>query len=205
MRLSDRLVETYWPLTAVSLRQVQREPGERAIAVITAPEGQFVAVVSDQWHSDEVARRHAAIFDFLKDAGFGHAPAILKTRAGHTYQEIDGQPICILEFAPGHPPARTVANWFRLGESTGELHVIRGYPHDYLLTVADVIPELFGIAETLPFGSAYAQIVRTLPDFGALPVCLIHGEVEGNCIQRPDGRIVAIDWDEAGTGSGSSR
>jgi Ser/Thr protein kinase RdoA (MazF antagonist) len=201
MQLTNRVIEAIWPLTGVSQRRIQREPGQRAISVISAQEGQFVAKVSDQWHSDEVAQRHAAIFDFLRDAGFAHAPAILKTRAGLTYRTIDGQPVYVLEFVPGRAPVRTPATCRRLGEITGALHLIPGYPHDYLFTVADVVPELFEIAETLPFGRAYARIVRALPDFGSLPVCLIHGEILGNCVETPGGRIVVIDWDEAGTGT----
>jgi Ser/Thr protein kinase RdoA (MazF antagonist) len=70
-----------------------------------------------------------------------------------------------------------------------------------LFTVADVIPEMLEIAETLSFGREYAQLVKTLPDFQALPLALIHGEITGNCIQDRAGRMVIVDWDEAGIGT----
>jgi Ser/Thr protein kinase RdoA (MazF antagonist) len=201
LTLPNQAIEAYWPLTAVSLQRIQREPGQRAISVITAREGRFVAKVSDQWRSDEVAQRHAAIFDFLRAAGFAHAPALLKTRTGCDYQVIDGQPVYVLEFVRGRAPSRTPAACRRLGEITGALHLIAGYPHGYLFTVADVMPELFDIADTLPFAADYAQMVRALPDFGPLPVCLIHGEILGNCVETPGGRVFVIDWDEAGIGT----
>jgi Ser/Thr protein kinase RdoA (MazF antagonist) len=201
MQLTKQQIEESWPLTDVTYGQVLQETGARTVSVITAREGRFVAKVSDQWRSEQVAETHAFIFDFLEGAGFGHVPAILKTKSGRNYQNIEGQPVYILELIEGKTPAQTRENHRLIGEITGSLHMLSGYPHSYLFTVADVMPELSEIAESLPFGPDYAQIVRTLPDFADLPVSLIHGEILGNCIETPDGRIVVIDWDEAGVGT----
>jgi Ser/Thr protein kinase RdoA (MazF antagonist) len=201
MQLSKQLVEKNWPLTDVSVGQVLQEFGERVVTVITAKEGRFVTKVSDQWRSEDVSAEHASIFDFLKQKNFEHVPRILKTKTGRNYQNVHGHPVYILEFIDGREPPRTKANCRRLGEIAGSLHTIRGYPYSYLFSVADVMPELYEIASTLPFGQEYEQIVRTLPDFEALPDSLIHGEILGNCVERPDGGIVIIDWDEAGIGT----
>lgn len=201
MRLSERLVEEYWPLTDVSLESVLQESGERVVSVIASREGRFVVKVSDQWRSAQVSERHAFVFDFLREASFAHVPAVLKTKTGRNYQEIGDHPVYILEFIEGVEPARTRENCRRLGEITGALHAIGGYPYSYLFSVADVIPELLKISETLSFGQEYAQIVKMLPDFRDLPVALIHGEILGNCVQGSDGRMVIVDWDEAGIGT----
>jgi Ser/Thr protein kinase RdoA (MazF antagonist) len=201
MRLSEQLLEKYWPLTDVSLQSVLQASGERVVSVIAAREGRFVAKISDQWHSTEESETHASIFDFLQEAGFGHVPAILKTRTGCNYQKIGDHPVYILDFIAGKEPQRTRENYRRLGEITGELHAIVGYPHKYLFTVADVIPELYEIAGTLSFAQDYARIVKRLPSFQDLPVALIHGEILGNCIQDPAGQMVIVDWDEAGSGT----
>jgi Ser/Thr protein kinase RdoA (MazF antagonist) len=148
-----------------------------------------------------VSAEHASIFGFLKQTGFEHMPRILKTKTGRNYQNVHGQPVYILEYIADSEPPRTKANCRRLGEIAGSLHKVRGYPYSYLFSVADVMPELYEIASTLLFGQEYEQIVRTLPDFETLPVSLIHGEILGNCVKRPDGGIVIIDWDEAGIGT----
>ena len=201
MWLSEQLLEEYWPLTDVSLENVLQESGERVVSVITSREGRFVSKVSTEWRSAQQSEGHAPIFDFLREANFGHVPAILKTRTGRNYQEIGDHPVYILEFIEGEELVRTRENCRRLGEILGALHAIKGYPHSYLFSVADVIPEMFEIAKTLSFGQEYAQIVGTLPDFEDLPLALIHGEVLGNCIQDPAGRMVIVDWDEAGNGT----
>jgi Ser/Thr protein kinase RdoA (MazF antagonist) len=201
MRLSERLIEECWPLTDVSLESVLQRSGERIVSVIASREGRWVAKVSDQWHSDQVSERHTRIFDFLRQAGFGHAPAILPTRTGRNFAKIGDHPVILLEFVPGQEPARTRENCRRLGQIVAALHAIEGYPHSYLFSVADVIPELLDIAETLSFGQEYAQLVKGLPDFGDLPRALIHGEVLGNYLQDPAGRMVIVDWDEAGVGT----
>ena len=48
----------------------------------------------------------------------------------------------------------------------------------------------------------FIEVAEALPDLDALPEALIHFEMSlGNTIQRPDGTIVAVDWDEAGMGA----
>ena len=61
-------------------------------------------------------------------------------------------------------------------------------------------PEFYDIAQALPFAGAYASYVQSLPDFDTLPRTLIHGEVIGNTLQKEDGTLVILDWDEAGVG-----
>jgi Ser/Thr protein kinase RdoA (MazF antagonist) len=199
--LSEQLLERHWPLTEVSLHEVLQQTGDRVVKVICSREGRYVSKVSDQWRSREVAERHATLFDFLRERGFAHAPTVLKTRTGRNYCEIDGRYVYILEFIEGSQPERTRENYRLLGEVAGLLHTMKGYPHNYLFSVADAVPELYDLAQGLPFGDEYVQIVSTLPDFEHLPVSLIHGEILGNAIQKPDGTIVIVDWDEAGIGT----
>jgi Ser/Thr protein kinase RdoA (MazF antagonist) len=201
VRLSEQLLEQHWPLTTISLGDVLQKTGERVVSVIASREGRFVAKVSDQWRSVEAADRHSSLLSFLRDAGFPYAPAVLQTRTGQNYQSVDGHFVYVLEFIEGKQPARTRQNCRRVGEIAAALHAVGGYSHRYLFTVADVIPELLEIAQGLEFGGEYAQIVKTLPSFQDLPVALIHGEILGNCVQRPDGRMVIVDWDEAGLGT----
>lgn len=199
--MTEGLVEEHWPLTDIVLGHLVQEFGERTVTVVSSREGRFVAKISDQWRSVQVAERHAFVFEFLRKAGFGHVPALVKTRAGRNYQVIGDYPVIILELIEGAEPVRTPENCRLLGEITGALHTIEGYPHSYLFTVADVIPEMLEIAKTLRFGQEYARIVKMLPDFEDLPVALIHGEIVGNCVQGSNGRIVIVDWDEAGIGT----
>jgi len=114
---------------------------------------------------------------------------------------IKGRPVCVFEYIPGAAPALRPEIYRQLGEITGSLHRIEGYPHPYLFTVADVMPEFFELAKGLPFGRDYLDLVNTLPDFEVLPMALIHGEIIGNTLQKEDGSLIIVDWDEAGLGT----
>lgn len=201
MEISKRLIEKQWPLTDVSLGEDLEAFGDRTTRVITAKEGEFVVKITTEWRSVKTADEHAAIFDFLYRKGFRDSPRLLKTRTGQNVQWIDERPVILLERIQGNHPEPIPDNCRQVGEITALLHQIEGYPHDYLFTVADVTPEFFDKAKNLPFGDEYLEIVKTLPDFEVLPKSLIHGEIIGNTIQRQDGHIIGIDWDEAGVGT----
>jgi Ser/Thr protein kinase RdoA (MazF antagonist) len=199
--ISEKFIETHWPLTGVSFGETLQAFGPRLVRVIMSNEGPFIVKVSDQWHSAETATRHTFIFDYLQDNNFSHAPAILKTKSGRNFQAINDQYALVLPYLPGEAPAKDRETYRRLGEILGHLHALTDYPYPYLFSVADVLPEFFELAKRLPFGEEYIQLVKALPDFEDFPLSLIHGEMIGNAIQTPDDRIIILDWDEAGIGT----
>ena len=200
MEVSRQFIETYWPLTEVSVGGTQQRLGDRLVSIIECQEGQFFLKITDQWRSNNIAARHTFIFDFFRKKNFDHAPEILKTKTGQNFQNINGYYAYILTFLPGREPAPTADFYRRIGTIIGRLHMLSDYPYPYLFSVNDVLPEFFELAENLPFGEEYIQLVNMLPNFDHFPKSLIHGEVIGNAIQTQDGNLVILDWDEAGLG-----
>ncbi|MHB0856485.1 MAG: phosphotransferase [Anaerolineae bacterium] len=191
----------HWPLHEVRLGPVLRVFDERQVQVVSAREGRYVLKTTNQWRDDQDAASHLSLPGFLARHGFAHAPALLPTRAGRLFQPLNGWYAYLLEYVDGRVPDLTPAVYVRMGELLADLHAVPGYPNPYLFTYQEVLPGFYDIARDLPFAEEYLAIVRAWPDFDALPHALIHGEVVGNTLQRDDGRLVVLDWDEAGVGT----
>jgi Ser/Thr protein kinase RdoA (MazF antagonist) len=202
--IDDQLTADYiaerWPLSEVKLGASIRPFGARVVRIVESAEGRFVVKTTDQWRDDRDAATHLAAFDILGQRGFAHIPRLLRARSNLPYCHLDGQHAYLLEYIGDQTPQPTELNYFQIGAIIGKLHSLPDYPYPYLFTYREVRPEFDQIAQTLPFAEAYMAYVRDLPDFDALPRTLIHGEVLGNTLQKDDGALVILDWDEAGVG-----
>ena len=156
---------------------------------------------TNQWSTAKTMQRHTAIFRFLQNRHFDHAPQLLLTKADQSAQPTSGQYAYVLSYHSGRHPKLTPQVCKRLGVLTAHLHRLTDYPHPYLFRVADVVPEMMTQAQDQPFAAEYRRLVQTLPNFELFPTTLIHGEILGNFIQQPDGAICILDWDEAGIGT----
>jgi Ser/Thr protein kinase RdoA (MazF antagonist) len=199
-QLTDHFIAERWPLAEVRLGATIREFDTRAVRIVEADEGRFVVKTTNQWRDAEDAATHLAIFDFLEQQGFMHLPQLLRTRDNSSCCQYNGQFAYILEYIDGQAPQPTELNYFAIGTIIGALHAYADYPYPYLFSYQEVRPEFDRVAQALPFGDAYLTYVQALPDFDALPQTLIHGEVIGNTLQRNNGALVVLDWDEAGVG-----
>ena len=57
-------------------------------------------------------------------------------------------------------------------------------------------------AERLSFKQEYLEVVQSLPSFDELPEALIHTDIgPGNAIDKENGDLVLIDWDDVGVGT----
>ncbi len=190
----------HWPLSDVQMGPVLREFDHRRVQVVLSREGRYVLKVTNQWRHDLDAAHHLSVLGHLASQGFCHAPALLPTRDGRLFQPLGGLHAYLLEQIDGRDPDLTPANYARIGELVADLHTLSDCPHPYLFTYQEVRPEFDEIARSLAFGGEYLEIVRSWPDFDTFPQAIIHGEVVGNLLQRDDGQLVILDWDEAGVG-----
>lgn len=199
---SKEIFENFWPLTDVKIGRILQKSGERMVCEISAKEGEFVFKIADPSKIEERIINDTFAFDFLRDKNFSHIPKLIKTNEGKNYYKHEGKFVYVMERVEGEPPERTVENWKQLGEIAAKLHDISGYPYKTLFTIQSEIPKFEETANKFSFGKEYMEIVNRLPKFEGLSQTLIHTDIgPHNAIEKPDGLIVLVDWDDAGVGT----
>ena len=193
-------IAAHWPLTGICLGPVLRVFDGRHVQIVHSHEGRYVLKTTNQWRNDVDAANHLSLPGYLAANGFAHAPQVLPTRSGGLLCPMGDGHVYLLEYVEGRVPDATPAVYERIGALVAALHTITGYPHPYLFTYQEVLPEFYEIAQRLPFADEYLGIVGTWPDFDAFPRAIIHGEVVGNILQQVDGTLMILDWDEVGVG-----
>jgi Ser/Thr protein kinase RdoA (MazF antagonist) len=201
-------VARHWPLDHVVRGSILQQGSTRITFAIRAVQGQFVVKVYDDdaalglVNPDlEEIDQHLSILDYLAGKEFGHAPRLLRTRTGARYVRTGGKTIVILEQVAGTTAPDTPAIWAELGRIGARLNGYRDYPHAYGVPIAGVIAELTQHARQYPFRQPFLELVGTLGVLENQPTSLIHGEINpANTVLEPGGRLVLVDWDEAGTG-----
>lgn len=203
LRPAGDVLERDYPLTGVTVSQPARGLEGRATGALEADQGRFIyklhlAIGNRGWEGA------AATLDFLREQGFEHAPTLLRTRQGAMTSQVGDRVMIVMERIEGETPRPSPTTYRQLGEIAGKLNRLTDYPHDCPVTLAGARREFPALAERLRDPAdreEYLSLAAGLPDLDGLPRGLIHFDLTlGNTIQRPDGVIVALDWDEAGTG-----
>ena len=205
MEITKDLVEKYWPLTNVVIgEKLKQIPGvERKVGVLTSAEGKFTYKIADPWKSKEALDIDLKMFDFLAVQNFKYITKLLKTKDNNNYIQIENNFIYILQFVDGKHPDETPENYKRLGEITAELHSIKNCPYETKFSANYIVQHnLIDNAKKLSLPDEYLELVKQQPDYDQFPKTIIHSDIgPGNSIQRPDGEIILIDWDDTGVGT----
>ncbi len=208
MRSIATMVERHWNLDHVVPGAVLQQSPTRTVIAIQADQGTFVVkAYENAWALGLVnpttseIDRHLHIFDFLAETRFGHAPSLLRTATGSRFAQTDDATVCVLSLIDGDAPPSTPETWAVLGRIAARVGEYGNYPYPYGIPVAGTIAELTRNAERYPFRTDMLRLISALDMLVDQPPCLIHGEINTrNAIMAPDGRILLLDWDQAGTG-----
>ncbi len=195
-------IEEVWDLGNVTQEKVLQENTDRLVVLLNSDRGKLVAKVASPWKNAEALEKDTVVFDFLNEQNFSHIPKLLPTKEGKKFAEIDGRFVYLMEYVEGKNPEATVETYQKLGAIVAELHSVKNYPYktdfDPKVIIATNFPEN---AKKLAFGEEYLKIAATLPDFSVSPQALIHTEIAPrNTVERTDGSLVLIDWDDVGVG-----
>ncbi len=203
MQITTDFFQEHWLFSNVSIGEILKTTeGSRAVGIINTSEGTFVYKVTDEWKTIEALSRDLRAFELLPQKGFTHIPRLFKTKDGNTHAEIENRFVYLLEYVGDKNPEPTAETFAKLGEITAELHQIQNYPYKTEFHPSPIIAkDLVSIADKLPFRDEYLKLVRSLPTFDSLPQALIHTDISpGNAIEKENGDLVLIDWDDVGVG-----
>lgn len=199
-----QLVELNWNLPNIKLLNTLQNFDNRQVHLIDSDNGKVVCKVFQGQFSDDQFKQLTSIFDYLANKKFKNAPNILKGKNGENFITNDNVRIIVMEYIEGETPETTSENYAKLGSIVGELNNYNDYPHPALISVDAIRPDFAELAKQLPerIRSEYLELSKQLPDIDSMPRSLIHFEASlGNTLQKADGTIVILDWDEAGTGA----
>jgi hypothetical protein len=193
----------HWPLTGVSFGETFQSYPSRRVVRLHAKEGEFVAKMDSEPSAPETALRSLAVYGFLTSRGFAHIPRLLDATNGRPVVYSEHMSVTVLEFIEGGRPAPVPATWKVLGQIAAKLNSIVDFPGSYAVPTEGVILELAEEAKDHPARRRFLEYVDRLGPLVLYPrQGLIHGEINlGNAMQRRNGELVLIDWDEAGSGA----
>lgn len=122
------VLSRHWPLDhVVPGPTLQRHPTRASIAILS-DQGPFVVKAYDDAARGLVRPttteidQHLSVFAYLAEKGFGHAPHLLRTRAGERSMRTGGQTIHVLGRIDGDTPPGTPATWAELGRLAARLN-----------------------------------------------------------------------------------
>lgn len=198
------IFERHWPLSAVTVGPVLQGYGGGIVGVIEADQGRFVykRTPAEVPHVNE---QSTFILDFLAERSYAHAPKVLHANRGTRTSAVDGATITVMEYVAGTPPEPTPENYAQLAEILAALNSIKDYPFECPITLEAIRPGFERMAQRLERAvdrKHFVEFAERLVDIDTLPRSLIHFDMNlHNTIRRPDGMLVAVDWDEAGMGA----
>lgn len=198
--LTPEVIAASWPLSSVALGPVLEGFGGGVVQVIETKQGRFVCK-----RAGHLSERSTLVLDFLAERSFAHAPRVVHTDAGTRTLRNEGATFLVMEHIDGAVPTPTAGKHAKLAAILAHLNSIDDYPVPAPITVDAIRPAFHQISRRLerPADRArFAEVANSLGDIDRLPRSLIHFESSlGNTIERPDGSLVLVDWDEAGTGA----
>lgn len=195
-------LETVWGLHGVRLVRILQNFDERTVSLIKSREGEYVFKTAPAWKNRRGVKKDTDVFDALVKKGFCHAPKLIKTKRDTTFLQKGKKFFYLLEYVDGQSPKRTAATYAALGRIAAELHSVKRFPFHGDFDPAKILVDLRGESYKYSFGEEYRTIIRQLPNFSKLKQSLIHTDIApSNAIQKLNGDIVFVDWDDAGIGS----
>ncbi len=190
------VLRTFWGMqqpAAASRHQTSRsrtvwrisiETGDLSVKVDHHPHASVVGGVSVQEH---VATHRP-----------GLAPQPVPTVNGDLAAIVRGRRFTVSEWISGRQPIAEPRTWAWIGAAAAALHGLPAAARDFAVPLHLVGEEL----QRQPGWPA--GLVREVVDrlrLGGAPSAVVHGQLNlANVIQRLDGGVAVLDWDEAGTG-----
>ncbi len=201
MNVTREFIEANWPLSEVVLKEMPAQGAAGQVGIVVAKEGKYTYKIAARWKTAVNLERDLGAYGFLNQKGFKYISKLLNTKNNKTFVEYENKLIYLIKFIEGEHPVWTPSTFENLGKITAALHSIKDFPFESDYKPSAAIPQLIEKAEKYAFKHEFLEVLKTIRSFDSLTKTLIHTEITpGNVIQKPDGSIVVIDWDEVGIG-----
>ncbi|WP_238362514.1 phosphotransferase enzyme family protein [Actinopolymorpha pittospori] len=197
---SSNLLREGWGLTGVSLLQRLQTYPTRYVGRIVCDQGCFAVKVDADPGPGVEGSQHVQLA--VARALAHHVPAIVPDLSGAPYVvDKDGRRLTVFEDIRGGQPTSSAPTWHRLGAILAQMHALPTVSKDFAIPVQAAANELDQQASDYPFAEDLRSLTHRVRRISDQPAATIHGEVNlSNVRQRPDGDLVLLDWDAAGTG-----
>ena len=189
----------HWALPNPSVEGQAEAHGPRLIVRLKTDAGRFI-LKGFPWEIPESTIRSNVQAHLFLGCEKGFAPRIFPMKTGEYYLSGQGYRFYLMELIEGRQMEETPADEYRLGQAARTLHALQGFS---LKSPEDQRKQRFyAWFRDRPFVKEFDAVLDGLPDFEALDQCFIHSDLgPHNAILRPDGKVIFIDLDDAGTGS----
>ncbi|MBP9762011.1 phosphotransferase [Patescibacteria group bacterium] len=149
----------------------------------------------------EIVEKDINLLRFLECSGFP-ACTLRDAANGQGYGTINGSYAYVYDWIEGKNPEPTVETFEKLGYMTGRLHTVsEPYSRTSDFMPANEIQALLEKARKNGIDQKYIDLLSSIRDFSHLPQGLIHTDIgPHNSLERPNGELVIIDWEDAGLG-----
>jgi len=202
MEITKELIEANWPLTQVVIKPMPLPGKGGTVGIVEAKEGKYTCKIPGSWKTPINLDRDLDAFDFLHNKNFQYISKLLRTKDAKKFIKIGDKLIYLMEFIEGnHPEWWNTSTFSTIGKITAELHSIQGFPFesDYRPDIA--ISQAIEKAHKFSFKDEYIEVLKSVRPFDNLTKVLMHTEITPrNIIQKSDGSMILIDWDEVGIG-----
>lgn len=196
---SAELLSARWGLTDVTVVERLQTYPTRLVERIVSVQGSFAVKVDDA--PGALVQGSEQVQSAVARALPRQVPRIVPDLSGGLFVVDQGRRVTVYEDIDGDRPAAIAQTWSALGTILARLHALPAVPRPFGIPVQAAADELARQADDYPFGEDFCPLTQRVRRIRDDPVATIHGEVNlSNVRQRPDGELVLLDWDSAGTG-----
>ncbi len=191
------LVRQQWVMGPGEVLALHRTVPTRLVAHVATRDGEFALKVDAQPHvsvmGGELVQAHVS----------GLAPSLaaapLPTRAGTLSLTVGGSRYTVTEWVRGRAPDDAATTWSQVGAALARLHGLPLAERQFAVPIRGLCEDL--TTQPLWPTKLVSEVVRRARSIAGGELAVVHGQpTPANMIQRSDGGITLLDWDESGTG-----
>src|SRR3989338_2222068 len=193
-----------WGLEGVKIIKVLKDVRGKyykLTGIIDSTTGKYIFKIFGSWRNVGGVNKDTKVFEILQNKGFKNISKLLKTKDQKNFKKVGKNFIYLVEYIEGKNPKPTQRAYEKLAVVTAKLHSVKNFPFKTDFDTVKIAKDLRKNSAKFKFGSQYREIVKSLPNFNKFPHTVIHTDIApSNSVQKKDGTIVFVDWDDVGLG-----
>lgn len=197
----EALIEQWNLSDVINVSEVKKTAVGRMVFRVDTKDRSFTLKVYAPSRKKEIVEKDIYLLRLLEKRAFP-ACALRNTANGDGYGTINGSYAYVYDWIEGRNPESTPDTFEKLGDMTGRLHTIsEPYPYKSDFKPANEIQKLLTTAQAKGIDQKYVDLLASIRDLSKLPQGMIHTDIgPHNSLERPNGEVVVIDWEDAGLG-----